>query len=444
MEGFDGKTRALEVLRADADWLYDFAGKLWALPEKGFSERRTSAALVAELEGLGARVRTGLAVTGFRAEIGNPDAPAIFLVADLDALITPGAGEGGSSAVMHSCGHAAQAAIMAAVFRAAARARLPETEGFRLVFVGAPAEEYTDMEERRLMRERGELRFLSGKQEMIRLGVFDDALSVLKYHSMADSPARRATVNGTLNGFIAKRAVFTGKAAHSGASPDQGINALNAASLAQLAIHVQRETFRDRDRVRVHPVVREGGLAVNTVPDRVVLETYVRAAGVEAIVDAAAKVDRALASGAVAVGASVTVTDLPGYLPLVPSAAVGAILADNLRAFVDDSDIDFHDECTASDDIGDVSSLYPTTQLGFSGFSGTIHCSDFQVSDRESAYLIPALALTGALADLGRSGAAAARRAAAEFVPAMTRAEYEALLERFFAVRTFSWTPPSA
>lgn len=444
MNDFEGKRKALDHLRAEKERLFAFADELWNMPEGGFSERRTAAAVIAALEAVGARVTRNLAITGFRAEIGDSSAPAVFLVADLDALITPGAGPDGSAAVMHSCGHYAQAAIMTAVFRAAVLAGLPETEGFKLVFIGAPAEEYTDMEDRKAKRARGELRFLSGKQELIRLGVFDDALAVLKYHSMTNSPDRRATVNGKLNGFIAKRAVFIGKAAHSGASPDRGVNALNAASIAQLAIHAQRETFRDQDHVRVHPIVKEGGLAVNTVPDRVVLETYVRAASVAAMTDAAAKVDRALAAGAVAVGCSVTVTDLPGYMPMRPSTVIGDVLSDNLRALIDDKDIDFADECTASDDIGDVSCLYPTNQLGFSGFLGSMHAKDLRADDRESAYLIPALALTATLADLGRNGAAEARRAAASFKPALSRAEYEALIEKFFAERTFSWAPPEA
>ncbi len=444
MNDSNGKKRCLDSLRADADWLSAFAGRLWDLPEGGFSENRTAEAIVAELEAAGARVKRGLAITGFRAEIGDPSAPALFLVADLDALITPGAGPDGAPALRHSCGHYAQAAVMAAVFRAAARARLPQAEGFRLVYVGAPAEEYTDMEERLRRREQGELRFLSGKQELIRLGAFDDAAVVLKYHSMATTPDRRATVNGTLNGFMAKRAVFRGVAAHSGAAPDRGVNALNAASLAQLAIHSQRETFRDQDRVRVHPIIREGGIAVNTIPDRVVLETYVRAATVEAVVDAAAKVDRALAAGAVAVGGSVEVTDLPGYLPLRPARSLDDVLARNLRQYIEEKDIDFQDDCTASDDFGDVSALYPSCQLGFSGFSGTIHGSDFRATDPEAAYLIPALVLAGTLADLGRGGAAEALRIKAAFRPVLSRSEYESLLERFFARRVFQWTPPSA
>ena len=115
------------------------------------------------------------------------------------------------------------------------------------------------MEYRLGLRAEGKIRFLSGKQEMIRLGVLDDACVALKYHSMSDTPERVATINGTLNGFIAKRASFLGRSAHAGAWPEKGINALNAASLALLAIHAQRETFRDDDHIRVHPVMKSGG-----------------------------------------------------------------------------------------------------------------------------------------------------------------------------------------
>ena len=78
-----------------------------------------------------------------------------------------------------------------------------------------------------------------------------------------------AAVNGSLNGFLAKRAIFTGKAAHAGASPEDGINALSAASLALQAIHAQRDTFRDADHIRVHPILTEGGTVVNSVPANV-------------------------------------------------------------------------------------------------------------------------------------------------------------------------------
>src|SRR5207302_9481909 len=122
------------------------------------------------------------------------------------------------------------------------------------------------------------------------------------------------------NGVVAKRARFIGRAAHAGAAPERGINALNAATLALQAIHMQRETFRDQDNIRVHPIVTHGGTTINVVPADVRLETFHRGASFEAIADAAAKVDRALRAGALSVGAGLEIETLPGYLPLLVDA----------------------------------------------------------------------------------------------------------------------------
>ncbi len=430
--GFGEVLKALERGSADAEGL---AADLAAHPELGFREERTAALLEKALRDTGARVRTGIARTGIRADLGPPDAPGIFLIADLDAILTSGAAGG----VAHSCGHHAQMAVMLAVFRALAEAGVPEREKARLVFLGTPAEEFLEMEYRLSLRAEGKVRFLSGKQEMIRLGVLDDATVALKYHSMSDSPERVATVNGTLNGFLAKRATFLGRSAHAGAWPEKGINALNAASLALLAIHAQRETFRDDDHIRVHPVMKTGGTTVNTVPDTAVLETYVRGASWPAIRDADAKVDRALAAGAVALGASVRIDNSPGYMPFRPDPALGEVLGAAARTVLAEKDIDFRDRSFASDDIGDVAALVPTCQLGYAGFSGTIHASDFRVSDPVRAFREPARILAAAAFELARDGAAKARELRRGFKPEFTKEEYLRSLEELFASRTLSW-----
>ncbi|OHD26393.1 MAG: hypothetical protein A2Y38_20555 [Spirochaetes bacterium GWB1_59_5] len=424
--------RALEGNQPESERL---AARLLENPELGFREQKTAAILVEALASTGARIQTGLALTGVRAELGPAGAPSIFLVADMDALLTPSV-EGG---VAHSCGHHAQMTVMVAAFKALVAARVHEREGVRLVFLGVPAEEYLEMEFRLGLRAEGKVRFLSGKQELLRLGMFNDASVVLKYHSMPDQPGRVATVNGTLNGFIAKRASFIGKSAHSGAWPEKGINALNAASIAMLAIHAQRETFRDDDHIRVHPVMKSGGLTVNTVPDLAVLETYVRGASWAAIQDASAKVDRALAAGAVAVGASVRIDNSPGYQPFRPDRALGEVLGGAARSVVDPALIDYHDQAYASDDIGDVASLVPTCQLGFSGFTGTIHGPDFCPVDPVRAYHEPARILAAAAFELARDGGALAASIRAGFKPVFGLEEYVASLEALFESRTLSW-----
>ena len=435
-DGFDAVEAAL--VRGAAD-LESLAADLAAHPELGFREERTASVLEKALRETGARVRTGIARTGIRADLGPAAGPGIFLIADLDAILTSGA-EGG---VAHSCGHHAQMAVMAAVFRALAETGIPDREKVRLVFLGTPAEEFLEMEYRLSLRAEGKVRFLSGKQEMIRLGILDDATVALKYHSMSDSPERIATVNGTLNGFLAKRATFLGRSAHAGAWPEKGINALNAAGLAILAIHAQRETFRDDDHIRVHPVMKSGGTTVNTVPDTAVLETYVRGASWPAIRDADSKVDRALAAGAVAIGAAVRIDNSPGYMPFRPDPELGEVLGAAARTVLPEEAIDFRDRSFASDDIGDVAALVPTCQLGYAGFSGTIHASDFKVSDPVRAYREPARILARTAFDLARNGGARALEIRRGFKPEFTKEEYLSSMEALFASRTVDggrWT----
>lgn len=425
---------ALIRLEGNREWLFGMAEKFRATPELGFFEHRTADILALELEAMGARVSTGLARTGVRAELGPPGAPAILLLADMDALPTEGAPGG----VMHSCGHHAQMAVLLAVFRTLAETDLPVRERVRILFVGSPAEEYVDLERRLELRARGEITYLSGKQEQIRLGLFDDATVVLKYHSMADSPDREATVNGTLNGFMAKRAEFTGRAAHAGAQPHLGINALGAAMLALQGIHAQRETFRDEDHIRIHPILTEGGTVVNSVPARAVLQTYVRGASHAAVADAAAKVDRALCAGALAMGASVRISNTPGYQAFNPSPAMGEALGAAARTVLDATRIDFDDHAYASDDIGDVACLIPTCQLGYSGFCGTIHSADFIPADSDRAYFKPAEILLRTVVDLAADGGRRALSIKEGFVPAFSKSDYLASLDSMFSERSFS------
>ncbi len=435
MAGNSGFDAVEAALARGAEDMESLAADLAAHPELGFREERTASVLARVLGETGARVETGIALTGVRAELGPAGAPAIYLIADLDAILTSGA-EGG---VAHSCGHHAQMAVMAAAFRSLAEAGVPDREKVRLVFLGTPAEEFLEMEYRLGLRAQGKIRFLSGKQEMIRLGALDEACVALKYHSMSDSPDRVATVNGTLNGFLAKRATFLGRSAHAGAWPEKGINALNAACLAQLAIHAQRETFRDDDHIRVHPVMKSGGVTVNTVPDTAVLETYVRGASWPAIRDAASKVDRALAAGAVAVGASVRIDNSPGYMPFRPDPALGEVLGAAARTVLAEGAIDFRDRSFASDDIGDVAALIPTCQLGYAGFSGTIHGSDFCASDPVRAYREPARILARTAFELARNCGARALEIRRGFKPAFTKEEYLRSMEELFSSRTLAW-----
>ena len=182
--------------------------------------------------------------------------------------------------------------------------------------------------------------------------------------------------------------------------PDKAINALNAATLALQAIHMQRETFRDEDHVRVHPILTRGGAAVNVVPADVRLETFVRGATYTAIADADAKVDRALRAGALAVGAAVEIETLPGYMPLFVDPALGALFKDNALELVGESGWAEMGPISASTDAGDLSHVLPVLHPSHGGCVGTNHAADFQIQDPDVAYITPAKAMAWTIVDL--------------------------------------------
>jgi metal-dependent amidase/aminoacylase/carboxypeptidase family protein len=146
---------------------------------------------------------------------------------------------------------------------------------------------------------------------------------------------------------------------------------------------------------------------------------------VEAILDANAKVDRALRAGALALGAKVEIETLPGYLPMTCNAAMGRAFLDNATALygaehvVQDSG-----HRTGSTDMGDLGHVMPILHPFMGGARGTGHAADFEIVDRELAYLGPAKMLAATAIDLLWDGAAGARAALAEARPPMTRESY--------------------
>lgn len=79
--------------------------------------------------------------------------------------------------------------------------------------------------------------------------------------------------------------------------------------------------------MRIHSNIREGGAALNVVPETVVMEAMVRAATLEALDDAARKFDRACTHAAEALGAHAEILTYQGYMPVRPAPADPALLA---------------------------------------------------------------------------------------------------------------------
>ena len=177
------------------------------------------------------------------------------------------------------------------------------------VFFAVPAEEYIEIAYRKKLREQGKLHFLSGKGQLIYEGAFDDIDMAMQMHSDKNMPEPTVSVGESSNGFLGKTVRYVGKTAHAADAPDEGINALNAAMIGLMGINALRETFREDDVVRVHPIITKGGDFVNSVPADVRMELYVRAKTMAAIEKTHKKGDAALKAARKAVFNSVSTVD---------------------------------------------------------------------------------------------------------------------------------------
>ena len=346
------------------------------------------------------------------------------MIGELDAVLSPGHPFADpATGAAHACGHNAQLAAMLGCgvgLRAVAGALAGS-----VCLIAAPAEEYIEIGWRAGLRQDGQLQYLGGKQQMIAEGAFDDIDMAMMVHSETNAPQPRAVVGGGAGGFIGKELRFIGREAHAGGAPWEGVNALNAAALAISAIHANRETFRDEDHVRIHPIVTKGGDLVNTVPADVRMESYVRAAGIDAMCSANAKVNRAARGAAYAVGAQVEIRDLPGYLPLEQNAALSDLFAANaarMPGLAVERGLPF----CGSTDMGDLSWLMPVIQPTVSGFAGALHSRAFAAADENLAYLVPAKLMAATVIDL-LAGGADRGKAIVSGTPRRSRREYAAL-----------------
>ena len=376
---------------------------------------------------------TEVAYTGLMATLDSgKEGPCIGLIAEFDAVPVLGHPYASSDQnAAHACGHYAQTGVMLAVFLALKEAGVMERLAGKVKLFFTPAEEFCDMDYRRNLIREGKVSHSSGKQEMISLGLFDECAVLLSCHSMGlIDTDYQAEVGASLNGFCQKKVTFLGTEAHAGASPHLGVNALHAMTLAISAINALRESFPEEDCIRVHYIVTEGGQTVNSVPARTKMEMYIRGKTVEAIRSTERKVDRALRGAALAINCDLEIQNTPGYLPLKQDPALTELVRSQILRYMPESRIAEGTHGTASGDMGDLSMLFPTVEIGISGFKGRIHGRDFGTENEREAYQIPAHYFVDAVMRLLENEGAEAKRIQESFVPKFKKENYLAELDR--------------
>ncbi len=399
-----------EIITREKEYLYAFGEDIFLHPELGYREHRTHAKVQEALLRIGVTDMATWGLTGIKAWLPGCRSslfPRIAILGEMDAVVSPSHPQADPlTGAAHACGHHAGLTAMLGAGLALSKA-LPQLAG-NICLIAVPAEEYVEIDYRRSLLASGQIRYLGGKQQLISEGCFDDVDMAMMVHALSDAPSPEICVSSTAGGFIGKSVRFIGREAHAGGAPHLGINALNAAMAAIMCIHALRETFRDEDHVRIHPIITKGGDMVNTVPADVRMESYVRAASLDALADANAKVNRAIRGAAYALGAAAETEDLPGYLPLEESETLSRVFSDNASLLFPEASLHRNRPFCGSTDMGDLSYLMPVIQPTVSGFAGALHSKEFRVTDPRMAYLAPAVLMAATAADLLTDGGHAA------------------------------------
>ena len=390
---------------------------IWAHPQTGYKEWEANDYLAEKYEALGYTLVRAGNIPGFYTDIdtGKPG-PRILVLGELDALYCethPEARDG----VAHACGHNAQSAALLGF--AAALKEPGALDGLcgSVRLMAVPAEELIEIEYRESLRKQGIIRFFGGKAEFMARGYMDGCDIAFMLHTGGGTDVDYSCGRG-MNGCVAKTITYRGKAAHAGGGPHNGINALYAASLGMQAVNSLRETFKDDDHIRFHPIMTGGGTAVNVIPAEGKLESYVRGASVEAIKAANVRINRALTGAALSMGAGVELVDRPGYAPMNHDPNLRALAQKVMGELVGPERVSFTDRWgTGCTDMGDVSAVMPAIHPSCAGAAGTGHGMDYQIADPYRACCNAAKFYMAMTDELLRDDAAAAKAVIAQAKP---------------------------
>ena len=356
---------------------------IWQNPETGFKEVKTSAYLEKEMENLGYNLVKAGDIPGFYTVVdtGRPG-PEVLVLAELDSVICSAHPESDKqTGAVHSCGHNAQCAALLGVAAALKEPGVIDDFSGRIRLCFVPAEELLEISYRMELRNKGVIKYLGGKSEFLHRGYFDGVDMAFMVHTGANFAVSRGNV-----GALSKTVIYKGKSSHAGGSPQSGINALYAASCGLNALNAIRETFVEKDTMRVHPIITHGGDMVNAIPHQVSLESYVRGKTFDAIVKENKKVNRALIGSALSIGANVEIIDTSAFAPLVNDSGMIDLCMDAAKIAVPEEEFIFRDIIgSGSTDMGDLSQIMPAVHPSSAGKIGEAHGADYYIQNPEKA-----------------------------------------------------------
>ncbi|WP_455361358.1 DUF1028 domain-containing protein [Streptomyces sp. SYSU K21746] len=196
--------------------------------------------------------------------------------------------------------------------------------------------------------------------------------------------------------------------AHAAAYPEQGRNAADAFTVAQVAIGLLRQQLPPT--VRVHGLLTRGGEAPNAIPERTEGRWYVRAATLDELSRVQPRVEDCFAAGALAAGCELGIEpESPPYSEFRADAALLECYRRNAlgvgRRFAEPGDPAARMN-RASTDMGNVSRVLPAIHpyIGIDSLPAVNHQKEFAAHcvtpAADAAVLAGATALALTAADL--------------------------------------------
>jgi amidohydrolase len=390
----DAKERARAAVRDAEPELIELSHRIHANPELKFEEERASEWVAQALAEGGFAVDRGVAdlPTALVATAGSGDL-VIGICAEYDALPEIG----------HACGHNIIAA--SAVGAGLALAPLADELGITVKVLGTPAEEGG-----------------GGKVLMMDRGAFDGVHAAMMVHPV---PLAEEQVHITALASTHMSVTYTGKAAHAAAYPQLGLNALDALTVAQVAIGLLRQHLLSTDRI--HGIITAGGDAPNVIPEHTSASFIVRAATLERMEEVERRVSACFEAGALATGCEVEITTPhPAYSHMEADADLERLYEANATELgrpPREIPPELAD-AAGSTDMANVSLRFPTIHpyVGVESGDSSNHQAAFAAAcatpSADDAVVHGALAMAWTAIDAATDGALRDRLLAGERVPA--------------------------
>jgi amidohydrolase len=267
--------RVAETIEKSRGELISLSHFIHAHPELGYEEVESSNAVANAAESMGFRVERGIAnlPTAFRATKGTGEFHVVYC-AEYDALPDVG----------HACGHNIIAA--SSLGAALGLGAVADELGLTVTLLGTPSEEGG-----------------GGKIDLINAGYFDGVHAALMIHPFPSE--RLEAICLAVDHFDVS---FAGKEAHASAAPWEGVNALDALTISQVALGLLRQQLRPEDQV--HGIVTEGGSAANIIPSHVMGRFMTRSSTATQLSELRTRVNACFEAGALATGATLAIEEL--------------------------------------------------------------------------------------------------------------------------------------